>query len=89
MRKTYEIQVGYTGLLILRHSTDVTKLKPKYNSEAREKVFNNIISLKQIRIIKNVRKISSQLICLKKRWVICKYVKSLSLKTYLPFDPKK
>ena len=55
------------GRWLLQHSMDVTELKTKGNSEAREKVFKNIISLKQIRIIKNVRKISPQLICLKKK----------------------
>ena len=77
------------GRWLLRHSIDVTELKTKGNSEAWEKVFKNIIWLKRIGIVKSVRKISPQLICLKKGWVICKYVKSLSLKTYLPFDSKK
>ena len=74
---------------LLQHSIDVTELTTKGNSEAWEKVFKNIIWLKRIRIIKNVRKIRPQLIYLKKMWVIRKYAKSLSLKTYLLFDSKK
>ena len=77
------------GRWLLQHSIDVTELATKGNSEAWEKVFKNIIWLKRIRIIKNVRKIRPQLIYLKKRWVIRKYAKSLSLKTYLLFDSKK